>query len=127
MDLQQQEKLDLWRSRIQECKESGLSIIDWCSRNGFSKYTYYYWNSRIKMNNQEMETAPVFIEIPQVVSEPEAAPSLEQVHDKDQMEEKRGSLCISYNGVRITCGTAQEAQLAAEFIGRLQLLCSSPL
>lgn len=122
MELQQQEKLDLWRERIQDRKNSGLTIIEWCDQNGFSKHAYYYWNKRVKMNIRKDTDAPVFIEIPRSV--PDSDPLQEPVREKNQPDKKSPSLCILYNGVRITCGTAQEAQLAAEFIGRLQKLCS---
>ena len=32
----------LWKKQIQDCKESGLSIKDWCRENDIHIQTYYY-------------------------------------------------------------------------------------
>lgn len=124
MELQQQEKLELWKERIQDCKNSGLTIIDWCERHGFSKHTYYYWSGRVKMSEQENDgTGPVFVE----VSPPAVDPEQEYKTESAPILEEQTALTIAYNDIQISCGTVQEAWLAAEFIGRLQTLCSKPL
>lgn len=41
-------KLQLWISRIQECKASGITVDVWCKQQGFSSKSYYYWMRKIK-------------------------------------------------------------------------------
>ncbi len=31
-----------WAARIQECRESGMSVSAWCRENGIAPKTYYY-------------------------------------------------------------------------------------
>ena len=37
-----QDQIVLWRAHIQERKEKGLSVIEWCEQNGISKGVYNY-------------------------------------------------------------------------------------
>ena len=116
-----EEKIELWRSRIRECKDSGLPIIQWCEQNGFSKYTYYYWNNRVKLfDQQEMTEEKIdFVEFTEglpMESKPDETPSLEALNE--------ASVEICFGDVRIICQSDREAYLAAEFVGRLQQVCS---
>lgn len=38
----------LWRSRILECAQSGLSIQRWCELNGTTYRQYGYWRKRLE-------------------------------------------------------------------------------
>ena len=38
--------LQEWGEKIVECRSSGKSVKDWCSEQGISKKTYYYWEHR---------------------------------------------------------------------------------
>ena len=42
------QKLQLWISRIQECRASGITVEAWCKQQGFSSKNYYYWMRKIK-------------------------------------------------------------------------------
>ena len=42
------QKLQMWISRIQECKTSGITVDEWCKQRGFSSKSYYYWMRKIK-------------------------------------------------------------------------------
>jgi hypothetical protein len=41
------ERLELWRDLLEEKRLSGLSVADWCAKEGVSTFTYYYWRKRI--------------------------------------------------------------------------------
>lgn len=41
-------KMQLWASRIQECRTSNQTVADWCSENDISIKSYYYWMRKIK-------------------------------------------------------------------------------
>ena len=40
-------KLVEWAQRVQSCRESGLSVRQWCDENGLSPKTYYYWQRKL--------------------------------------------------------------------------------
>ena len=37
----QQNKPALWAGRIQECRNSGHNVKEWCKENGICEHTYY--------------------------------------------------------------------------------------
>ena len=41
------DRLTLWRDLLTEQRASGLSIKDWCAKEGVSTFTFYYWRKRI--------------------------------------------------------------------------------
>lgn len=49
-------KMQLWASRIQECRTSNQTVADWCSENDISIKSYYYWMRKIK--SEAFETLP---------------------------------------------------------------------
>ena len=57
-----QQKLQLWSERVKACRESGMSVADWCSANGISKYTYYEWQRKVFASANEAIQAR-FIEL----------------------------------------------------------------
>ena len=42
-----QNKLALWAARISECRNSGLSVKNWCKEHGVGEQTYYKWQRRV--------------------------------------------------------------------------------
>ncbi len=40
--------LQLWLSRISECKASGKTVSEWCRLKGIGIKSYYYWMRKIK-------------------------------------------------------------------------------
>lgn len=57
-ELTQNEKYKFWYLKIKECKESDLSVQDFCERNNIKASTYYRYQQKIKtilcnhMNNE---------------------------------------------------------------------------
>ena len=52
---------DVWEERIKQCKESGLMVKEWCSKNKFIVKTYYYHLKRLR--NKNCEQTPVAVAI----------------------------------------------------------------
>lgn len=58
-------RLAQWAGIIKEQKQSGLTVKDWCSRNGITKDAYYYWQKKLRkevyeaINPHESIFAPV--------------------------------------------------------------------
>lgn len=46
-----------WSKLIEECRNSGMKIIQWCKEKGVSKSQYYYWQNKIC--NSVCENLPV--------------------------------------------------------------------
>lgn len=36
-----------WSQRISDCKNSGMSMKDWCETNGITLSTYYNWQRKV--------------------------------------------------------------------------------
>lgn len=45
--LNEQSKVALWAERISECRNSGLSVQEWCNSQNLCKQTYYKWQKRL--------------------------------------------------------------------------------
>ena len=41
-----------WKIRLEEYKQSGLSINAWCCKNGFKVNTFHYWKKKFKTSEQ---------------------------------------------------------------------------
>lgn len=55
--LNHMKKEELWASRIQQCRASGLGVQAWCAEQGLSYHTYYKWQQRLYHKYAEEETA----------------------------------------------------------------------
>jgi len=42
-----------WRERIEECRQSRLSVQAWFLQNGHKNTTYHYWAKKFKSNEQQ--------------------------------------------------------------------------
>ena len=52
-----------WRDRIEECRQSGLSIKIWCLQNEVKDSAYYYWVRRFKSMEQQEAGENKFAEV----------------------------------------------------------------
>ncbi|MDF2881855.1 MAG: hypothetical protein K0R54_2412 [Clostridiaceae bacterium] len=54
------ENMFLWEQQINERNKSGMTVKEWCEKNGITKYKYNYWNYKILMRKEnpveEMES-----------------------------------------------------------------------
>lgn len=69
-ELTQNEKYKFWYLKIKECKESDLSVQDFCERNNIKVSTYYSYQQKIKkvlcdhINNEtELKNEVAFIPV----------------------------------------------------------------
>lgn len=65
------ETLQLWEQRIKERVQNGMTIGEWCEKNGVSKYRYNYWNKRVREKLKAGEE-PTFAEITPILSSVDA-------------------------------------------------------
>lgn len=50
--------MDIWRGRLNEYSQSGLSVKAWCICRGFSIHKFYYWRKRISQANNKNVVTP---------------------------------------------------------------------
>jgi hypothetical protein len=61
------EDLVLWKQRIKERTESGMSVSKWCKINEISKTKYHYWNHKI-IKTQQSDSKMEFAEVTSIIS-----------------------------------------------------------
>ena len=54
-------KISEWSDRVTACRSSGMTVKAWCSQNGLSEKTYYYWQRKLFQASKQEETR--FVEI----------------------------------------------------------------
>ena len=50
-------------SLVKACQESGMTVNEWCSTNGITKHTYYYWKRKLKDLCLDQMEMPSFVDI----------------------------------------------------------------
>jgi hypothetical protein len=64
----QEEQRQSWRVVIDTCKESGLSIVAFCKKEGISQAAYYYWRKKLAVAGEsvpakQQDAAAGFIQV----------------------------------------------------------------
>lgn len=54
--------LQEWSARIKECRNSGMTVRNWCSEQGIRTQTFYYWQKKL-FNMVANQNHPEFAEI----------------------------------------------------------------
>lgn len=54
------QRVEVWGQRIVACRNSGMTVREWCSQEGLSEKTYYYWQRKLYQMVLEEST---FVEI----------------------------------------------------------------
>ena len=59
-------RMEQWKQRIEDCRVSGLTQRDWCSRQNLSYSSFRYWIRKIRNQDQEdlQSVDPVFARLP---------------------------------------------------------------
>lgn len=60
------EDLLLWEQRINEKTRSGITVDEWCKKNGFSRHKDYYWNHHISQK-QKPDKKIIFTEVTSIL------------------------------------------------------------
>ena len=101
------EKFILWKQRLEEIKQSDLTVDEWCNRNGVSKHAYYYWRKKILDSINDDNKNTCFAEVTHLMVTPE-----------DNSRTVNG-LVINNRYCSLTIHNKNEAALAAVFIKEL--------
>jgi hypothetical protein len=57
------QKLQLWSERVKACRESGMTVAEWCAANNVNKFTYYDWQRRVFESAKEASGQTQFVEL----------------------------------------------------------------
>lgn len=61
--LSQEVKMQQWANLIKTCRESELSVKEWCKQNNIAEQTYYYWLKKIR--EKLVEQTPIQADNPE--------------------------------------------------------------
>lgn len=50
-----------WSRIIQECQNSGQTVVSWCEQNGVNIKSYYYWLRKLRISSMEQAALPVTV------------------------------------------------------------------
>ena len=100
------EKFLLWKQRLEEIKQSDLTVDEWCKQNQISKHAYYYWRKKI-LDSMPNDKTTCFAEVTHLME-----------ISKDSSKEVDG-LVINNKYCSLTIHNKNEAALAAVFIKEL--------
>lgn len=62
--------LKQWRLLIQDCRNSGLKVDDWCKQNDVNRNSYYYWYKKVReaaceaLAESKVATPSSFVPVP---------------------------------------------------------------
>lgn len=62
--INQENTISLWAERITDCRNSNLSVVQWCRENGVCVQTYYRWQKKLftmaqaQQDNSFVEVTP---------------------------------------------------------------------
>lgn len=88
------ESLSYWEKKINERHQSGMTIKDWCQKNGVTKNQYFYWNHRIrKSQNPENNGEVIFADVSQLLA---------SSSDAGQRSESFPDFQIHLNSIQVT-------------------------
>lgn len=104
------DSIELWKSRIQSRKLSGLKVNDWCEQNSISRDSYYYWYHKLKDIKEEQ--GDVFTE---VMFEPAPIIPVEKV--------AKPEILIVWKDFSISVTDQHVIPMVAELLCRLEKQC----
>lgn len=91
------ENMLLWEQRIDEINKSGMTIKEWCEKNGISKHKYSYWKHKIITKQEKPNKEIEFTEITPVLSEPDDLLSKSNKYDDFKLLYKDIQITIPNN------------------------------
>lgn len=50
-----QQRLAEWSRRVEACRNSGLTVVQWCQENGIAVSTYFSWQRKVFQALKEVQ------------------------------------------------------------------------
>ena len=95
-EIKREVQIPMWQERIKACRSSGMTVKDWCKKNGITKQTYYAWEKHCLQrvsNNKENSTNAIIKVIPEEPSNGEMAQKPEEATAPTELVIRCG--CVS--------------------------------
>ena len=64
-----QQRLAEWSRRVEACRNSGLTVVQWCQENGIAVSTYFSWQRKVFQALKEVQEV-TFAELPVMEASP---------------------------------------------------------
>ena len=64
IEVRTQVRMAQWQNIIKECRESGMTVSEFCEERSISSHAYYYWLRKIREYITEADTSPKFVQLP---------------------------------------------------------------
>ena len=64
-----QQRLAEWGRRVEACRNSGLTVVQWCQENGIAVSTYFSWQRKVFQALKEVQEV-TFAEVPVMEASP---------------------------------------------------------
>lgn len=64
-----QQRLAEWGRRVEACRNSGLTVVQWCQENGIAVSTYFSWQRKVFQALKEGQKI-TFAEVPVMEASP---------------------------------------------------------
>ena len=78
----------LWRSRLEQCKSSGMTVKAWCETQGCSLNQYYYWKRRFSVSTANLATPSQWVQVN--VVETDTTPAINLYIGQARIEVQQG-------------------------------------
>lgn len=101
-------QLQQWRTIIQERNNSGLSVNEYCHRNGLSRNSYFYWLRLVRKELLEPQQSPSgFVELGMPVENNTIVPYVTPI-SAPEMESSQLTLALNGIVIQVTDHTSSE-------------------
>ena len=94
LEIRTKVRISQWQSIIKECRESGMTVTEFCEDRNISCHAYYYWLRKIREYiTQPQSTETEFVQLPSPVEVPAPAnPGTITIHASGMSVEVKGSV-----------------------------------
>lgn len=114
-------RLGHWAGVLQERRERGISVKEFCRRSGFQENVYYYWQR--KLREAACEELAVRAQNEVAVSQAPHVPDGWAVCKRVQSACSKGSLVVEVGGCRVRVEPETDLVLLAKVCQALQSPC----
>ena len=64
LEIRTQVRMTQWQNIIKECKESGMTVSEFCEDKNISWHAYYYWLRKIRTYLTQPDSTTEFAQLP---------------------------------------------------------------
>jgi hypothetical protein len=127
-EMEKRVKLQEWAGKINECRNSGLTVRAWCAENGINHTRYYHWRNKLRevLFEEGKKTGAIVVpEYPAlpVKHETGLVPNgWAQLAEPEPTTTTESSLSIEVSGCRISADAGTDMELLAKVCRVLRLL-----